>query len=260
MKSEGWQEKLREHYQEKLNESKRELVKELYHKEIKDLAEQAENAFNNKQGSNCIVFTRSKEIASEFLEILQKEVSTKIHNEEINLVTVTINPFMVKTEDQMINQIYESFNKVTRLPGEIKTLTSKELWELILDDTNVALLIIFEELEAYVTESRQALLYKVFDLLHYVSVRLFFVAVAKNIYIVDSFEKRIKSRYSHRQVMLYKVDFKLFVKALDQTFYVDVNKLLVGPEDSDSDSHNEESKHNYNLKEINRFVTLLVCT
>ena len=34
--------------------------------------------------------------------------------------------------------------------------------------------------------------------------------------VADNFEKRIKSRFSHRQVLLYKLDVKIFHKVVNQ--------------------------------------------
>lgn len=36
--------------------------------------------------------------------------------------------------------------------------------------------------------------------------------------IVDSFEKRIKSRFSHRQILFYEQSFELFTTNLDLVF------------------------------------------
>lgn len=44
--------------------------------------------------------------------------------------------------------------------------------------------------------------------------------------VVDSFEKRIKSRFSHRQVLLYEQQIEHFKTQLQQIF-VDLNKHKV---------------------------------
>lgn len=47
------------------------------------------------------------------------------------------------------------------------------------------------------------MLYKILDMLQYASIPFVFIATSQKVDIVDSFEKRIKSRFSHRQILFY---------------------------------------------------------
>lgn len=42
--------------------------------------------------------------------------------------------------------------------------------------------------------------------------------------VADSFEKRIKSRFSHRQVLLYSLDTKIFYKVINKVFTSHANQ------------------------------------
>jgi hypothetical protein len=50
--------------------------------------------------------------------------------------------------------------------------------------------------------------------------------------IADSFEKRIKSRFSHRQVLLYSLNIDTFNKVLDKVFDENVRRATkIGEDD-----------------------------
>jgi len=197
---ENWYDKLIESYRENLDQSKHKLAKSLYHDELEKLNEQADRAFKYSEGSNCIVYTRSKEMASEVLEHLKDHVTSPEYKKEkgVTIATVTINPLLVKSEEQMFCQMLKVLRGRELAQTEVKGYTSHEFWEILTSSEDWGMLVILEELEAHVLSSRQGLLYKLFDLLHYGPIKFFFVAISQNITIVDSFEKRIKSRYSHR--------------------------------------------------------------
>ena len=69
-------------------------------------------------------------------------------------------------------------------------------------------LFILEDVDYYVETTKQLLLYKILDMFGSLSqgsgVRFVFLATSVKVDIVDSFEKRIKSRFSHRMVLFYQ--------------------------------------------------------
>ena len=81
----------------------------------------------------------------------------------------------------------------------------------------------FEDIDYYVETTKQVLLYKILDMLQYVQIKFVFLATSMKLDVADSFEKRIKSRFSHRQVLLYSLDIKIFDKVLTKVF--ESNKL-----------------------------------
>ena len=54
------------------------------------------------------------------------------------------------------------------------------------------------------------MLYKILDMLQHCQIKFVFLCTSMKLDIADSFEKRIKSRFSHRQVLLYKLQLKVF--------------------------------------------------
>ena len=58
------------------------------------------------------------------------------------------------------------------------------------------------------------MLYKILDMLQYASIPFVFIATSQKVDIVDSFEKRIKSRFSHRQILFYEDRFDEYIKLL----------------------------------------------
>ncbi len=83
---------------------------------------------------------------------------------------------------------------------------------------NQAVLFVLEDIDYYVETTKQLLLYKILDMFTYLSqdwnVRFVFLATSVKVDIVDSFEKRIKSRFSHRLVLFYDQELSKFMEIL----------------------------------------------
>lgn len=82
-----------------------------------------------------------------------------------------------------------------------------EIQKYFAENPKVSLLFVFEDIDYYISETKQVLLYKILDMLQYCQIRFVFIATSMKVDIVDSFEKRIKSRFSHRQVLLYEQNY-----------------------------------------------------
>lgn len=83
---------------------------------------------------------------------------------------------------------------------------------------NISVLFLFEDIDYYVETTKQVLLYKILDMLTYVKIKFVFLATSMKLDVADGFEKRIKSRFSHRQVLLYSLEIETFDKVLKQVF------------------------------------------
>ena len=79
----------------------------------------------------------------------------------------------------------------------------------------MCLLFILEDIDFYIEQTKQIVLYKILDMLQYCKIPFVFLATSQKVDIVDSFEKRIKSRFSHRQVLFYEENFERFQDAVD---------------------------------------------
>ena len=69
---------------------------------------------------------------------------------------------------------------------------------------------ILEDIDYYVETTKQVLLYKILDMFGYLKIKFVFIATSVKIDISDSFEKRIKSRFSHRMILFYEQSIKEF--------------------------------------------------
>ena len=80
------------------------------------------------------------------------------------------------------------------------------------------MLFLFEDIDYYVETTKQVLLYKILDMLTYVKIKFVLLATSMKLDVADSFEKRIKSRFSHRQVLLYSLEMKKFNEVVSKVF------------------------------------------
>ena len=86
------------------------------------------------------------------------------------------------------------------------------------NNPNTSILFVFEDIEHYVETTKQVLLYKILDMLQTIKIKFVFIATSMKHDTVDGFEKRIKSRFSHRQELLYDEHFDLFMNQLKCMF------------------------------------------
>jgi hypothetical protein len=115
--------------------------------------------------------------------------------------------------------------------------------EYFMSRPEVSVLFILENVEYYVENSKQSLLYKILDMLQYAKIKFAFIATSQKIDIIDSFEKRIKSRFSHRQILFYSEELSTFRDCIDDTI------RGIG-ESSETTPQGEEF-----IKELHRFIT-----
>ena len=74
----------------------------------------------------------------------------------------------------------------------------------------MCLTFILEDIDYYIESTKQIMLYKILDMLQYCKVPFVFIATSQKVDIVDDFEKRIKSRFSYRQILFYEESFEKF--------------------------------------------------
>ena len=91
----------------------------------------------------------------------------------------------------------------------------KEYFEL---NPNISVCFILEDIDYYVETTKQLLLYKILDMFGYLKVKFVFIATSVKVDIVDSFEKRIKSRFSHRMILFYEQSLDAFKTNLMNVF------------------------------------------
>lgn len=84
------------------------------------------------------------------------------------------------------------------------------------ENKNIAICFILEDIDYYVETTKQVLLYKILDMFTTIKdIKLVFIATSVKMDITNSFEKRIKSRFSHRQLFFYKQSLNDFYNSID---------------------------------------------
>lgn len=78
----------------------------------------------------------------------------------------------------------------------VEMINSVQQW--FTDNPNSCVLFLFEDIDYYVETTKQVLLYKILDMLTYVKIKFVFLATSMKLDVADGFEKRVKSRFSHR--------------------------------------------------------------
>ena len=138
----------------------------------------------------------------------------KDQNKEFNLKAIRVNATMSNSEPKFQAKFCEALG----LKELDKQVTSNEftnrVQEFFQENKDLSILFVAEDIEYYVETTRQIMLYKILDMLQHCQIRFVFLCTSMKLDIADSFEKRIKSRFSHRQVLLYGLDFELFMRNL----------------------------------------------
>jgi len=87
---------------------------------------------------------------------------------------------------------------------------AEKVREFYENNPHLTIVFIFEDIDFYVETTKQLMLYKILDILTQCQVRFVFLATSMKFDVADSFEKRIKSRFSHRCEMLYDLNLNTF--------------------------------------------------
>jgi Cdc6-like AAA superfamily ATPase len=88
---------------------------------------------------------------------------------------------------------------LTGQAGEFYTVEMiNRVQEFFSNNPNISVLFLFEDIDYYIETTKQVLLYKILDMLTYVKIKFVFLATSMKLDVADGFEKRIKSRFSHR--------------------------------------------------------------
>lgn len=149
----------------------------------------------------------------------------------------------------MLTKFFESLNfKDGMKTYHIEMIT--EVQEYFKEQKNLCIVFVLEDIDFYIEWSKQHMLYKILDMLQYANIPFIFIATSQKVDIIDSFEKRIKSRFSQRQIFFYDDDFTTFhrmvVQHLEQHFRPPEETVNV-PEGYKDEQQDHKSAYN-NLK------------
>jgi origin recognition complex subunit 4 len=86
------------------------------------------------------------------------------------------------------------------------------------EQKDMCILFILEDIDFYIETTKQMMLYKILDMLQYAKIPFVFMATSQKVDIVDSFEKRIKSRFSGRMILFYEERLMDFITRVREMF------------------------------------------
>ena len=137
--------------------------------------------------------------------------------DDAQLQVIRVNSTLNNSE----NKIQQKFMDVLGLTRIDKgSTTSIEMAEKVREfyqnNPHLTIVFIFEDIDFYVETTKQLMLYKILDILTQCQVRFVFLATSMKFDVADSFEKRIKSRFSHRCEMLYDLNLNTFKEQVCQ--------------------------------------------
>lgn len=140
-----------------------------------------------------------------------------MQNLDRKLEVVRVNSILNNSEGKILQKFCEALN--LKAAGKNYTIEMIEMVQKFFDDQKgICLLFILEDIDFYIENTKQMMLYKILDMLQYAKIPFVFVATSQKVDIVDSFEKRIKSRFSHRQVLFYEEKLEDFILAIEIQF------------------------------------------
>lgn len=196
-------------------------VSQFYPEQYKQVMQCLERAFKHNENNSLLLLARSKQIIHSLVTQVERDLVAEHCSTGQTLKVVRVNTTLLNANE---SKILMRFCETLGMQSQMKTFYTvemiTEIQKYFQANPNVSLLFVFEDIDYYLQATKQVLLYKIFDMLQYCQIKFVFVATSMKVDIVDSFEKRIKSRFSHRQVLLYEQTFDTMQKQLTEMFKV----------------------------------------
>lgn len=165
-----------------------------------------------------MLLSRSKQIIHSFLNQMERSIEHETQKEvgsQKRLKVVRVNSILNNSEGKILQKFCEALN-FTQVEKNYSVEMIQEVQKYFEQmNGQMCLLFILEDIDFYIEQTKQIVLYKILDMLQYCKIPFVFLATSQKVDIVDSFEKRIKSRFSHRQVLFYEENFERFQDAVD---------------------------------------------
>ena len=153
----------------------------------------------------CLL-ARSKLTLVSLTQKLEEDIRNEMDDPE-NLKVIKLNSTLNNSENKIQAKFCEAL-------GLDRSITAIEMVEAVHNyfesNPELSILFIFEDIDYYVETTKQMMLYKILDLLQHAQIKFCFLATSMKHDVADSFEKRIKSRFSHKQVLFYDLSLELF--------------------------------------------------
>ena len=191
-------------------------IQSFFPEQYNEVMDMLKRAYMQDENNSLLLLARSKQtlytLTSQVEQDIQSYMQSK--NKDFNLRAIRVNATMSNSEPKFQAKFCEALG----LRDLDSKVTSNEftnrVQEYFQENKELAILFVFEDIDYYVETTRQIMLYKILDMMQHCQIRFVFLCTSMKLDIIDSFEKRIKSRFSHRQVLLYELNFELFMTNL----------------------------------------------
>lgn len=192
---------------------------DFYKKQYDEVMNILKNAYKQGQNNSFLLLSRTKQTLHAFISTITKHVTLKMleWDAQSELKVIRVNSILSNSEAKILLKLCESL----QLKQFSSAFHSLEMINYIKDyfDKNpkMSVCFILEDIDYYVETTKQVLLYKILDMFGYLKIKFVFIATSVKIDIADSFEKRIKSRFSHRMILFYEQSITEFETNLQKT-------------------------------------------
>ncbi|CDW89844.1 UNKNOWN [Stylonychia lemnae] len=176
-------------------------------------------SYSQGDNNSFLLLSRTKQTLHSFISQISSDITIKLksNNQENNLKIIRVNSILSNTEAKILMKLSESLN----LKHASQAFHSFEMMEHIKqyfdENQNISVCFILEDIDYYVENTKQVLLYKILDMFGYLKIKFVFIATSVKLDIADSFEKRIKSRFSHRMILFYEQTIEKFINCLSES-------------------------------------------
>ena len=176
-------------------------------------------AFGHNENQSMLLLSRSNTVLHQFISKIKNGLIKRLNNEDIkwNIKAIRVNSILTTKETAILNHFAECLGMDNIDKQILAHEMQSRMKQYFTNHPEVSVLFIFENVEYYVENSKQSLLYKILDMFQYTQIKFAFIATSQKIDIIDNFEKRIKSRFSHRQILFYSEDLSTFNDCIDDT-------------------------------------------
>ena len=187
-----------------------------------------ERAFKHRENNSLLLLSRNKQTLHSFISAVSEDIIKSLNDKNSNkggvteLKVIRVNSILSNSETKILAKLCDSL----KLKHAAKAFHQLEMMNYISEyfelNPGINVLFILEDVDYYVETTKQVLLYKILDMFQYLKIKFVFIATSIKVDIVDSFEKRIKSRFSHRMVLFYQQTMESFETNLQDIF----NKIM----------------------------------
>ena len=184
-------------------------IRNFYPQQYNETIDLLYRAFFKRQNNSVMLLSRSKHNLRAVTLQAEREIRA-MAGDDYNIKVVKVNSTLNNSENKIQNKFCEALGL-----KDCKTLTSIEMLKKIEDyfvqQKDLSICFIFEEIDSYVQTTKQRMLYKILDLMTQLQIPFAFIATSQQINVAEKFEKRIKSRFSHRSILFYKMSPDLYI-------------------------------------------------